>query len=464
MKLLDRFLANLDSWTSSFKQSRTHRRLVRVLTGLLASTGRRTITNSIMAQGHEQEDWSADYKLFNRSEWSVRDLFASVLLEGVRFLDPDEPVVIAMDDTSLPKTGIRIPQARYCHDPLAPKFLDMQIRWGLRMLHAALLITDCNARPLAVSTAFEPVPAERKPKGIMSPTEEAAFEARKQASKLTTRSVDLIRAMRRTLDGAGMKSRQMLLVVDGSFTNGAVVKGLPHHTNLIGRFRKDSIIYAPLQVKDGKRIYGDRLPTPQQIKDDPSIPIQEGTFHYGGSDRQIRFKEGGKVLWKNGTKGRLMRLLIVMPIPYSVPGQRKNRYNLAAYLLTTDHATSAQDLIQAYLNRWQIEVLHRELKTVAGVGQVQASSEGSNDKVHGAQAAAFAMLNLAGQEVYGGEYDHWSMPLRPKWRNKDTMRISSLTLLTMFRNDLVKSGYFADPGSWKPKGWILKHRETYTAA
>ena len=101
---------------------------------------------------------------------------------------------------------------------------------------------------------------------------------------------------------------------------------------------------------------------------------------------------------------------------------------------------------------------------MAGVGQVQASSEGSNDKVHGAQAAAFAMLNLAGQEVYGGEYDHWSMPLRPKWRNKDTMRISSLTLLTMFRNDLVKSGYFADPGSWKPKGWILKHRETYTAA
>jgi len=39
-----------------------------------------------------------------------------------------------------------------------------------------------------------------------------------------------------------------------------------------------------------------------------------------------------------------------------------------------------------------------------------------------------------------------------------------LTLLTMFRNDLAKSGFFVDPGSWKPKGWILKHRETYTAA
>ena len=464
MRLLDRFLTNLDSWASSFKQTRTHRRLVRVLTGLLASTGRRTITNSIMAQGHEQEDWSADYKLFNRSEWSVRDLFASVLLEGVRFLDPDEPVVIAMDDTSLPKTGIRIPQARYCHDPLAPKFLDMQIRWGLRMLHAALLITDCNARPLAVSTAFEPVPAERKPKGEMTPTEEAAFEARKQASKLTTRSVDLIRAMRRTLDGAGMKSRQMLLVVDGSFTNGAVVKGLPHHTDLVGRFRKDSILYAPLAVKDGKRIYGNRLPTPDQMRQDPGIPEQTETFHYGGSDRQISFKEGGKVLWKNGTKGRLMRLLIVMPIPYNVPGKRRKGYNAPAFLLTTDHRTSAQDLIQAYLNRWQIEVLHRELKTVAGVGQSQVFSGEANDKVHGAHAAAFAMLNLAAQEVYGGEHDHWRMPLRPKWRNKDTMRISSLTLLIMFRNDLAKSGFFVDPGSWKPKGWILKHRETYTAA
>lgn len=194
------------------------------------------------------------------------------------------------------------------------------------------------------------------------------------------------------------------------------------------------------------------------------FPVQTETFHYGGADRQIRFKEAGQVLWKNGTKGRLMRLLIVMPVPYTVPGRRKKGYNAPAYLLTTDHTTSAHDLIQAYLNRWQIEVLHRDLKTVAGVGQVQVSNEAANEKVHGAQVAAFAMLKLAGQAIYGGEHSHFQKPIRPKWRTKDTMRLSALALLTQFRNELAKAKFFEDPGDWKPAGWRLNHRETYTAS
>lgn len=43
-------------------------------------------------------------------------------------LGHDAPVVAALDDTGLPKVGQKIPQARWCHDPLAPTSLNMQIR------------------------------------------------------------------------------------------------------------------------------------------------------------------------------------------------------------------------------------------------------------------------------------------------------------------------------------------------
>ncbi|HNX95940.1 MAG TPA: transposase [Holophaga sp.] len=467
MKILEQFKANLERWRGAFKQDRTFGRVTRALVALLASHGRSTLTNAITFKGTEQADWSADYKAFNRAEWVCRDLFRAVLEEGIHALAPEAPVVVAMDDTSLPKVGQKIPQARWCHDPLAPKFLDKQIRWGIRMLHAALLIPDYhNHRPLAISTAFEPVPAAPKENawGPLTLADHAAREARKREASLTIRAVDLIQAMRRTLDEAGQASRKLLLVVDGSFTNGTIVRGLPHQTDLIGRTRKNAKLCAPLTQKDGKRIYGEALPTPDEMRKDASIPTHTTDLHYGGALRTIRLKEMPRVLWKDGTKSKLMRLLIVLPVSHTVVGRRKRGYNNPGYLLTTDLATPAPELIQAYLDRWQIEVLHRDLKTGLGVGQVQAFSEAANEKVHGAQVAAYAMLSLAALKTVGGDRTE-ALPDLPAWRKrKPPMRISQHDLITLLRNELVKSEFFAQPTAQMPKGWKLSHRETYQAA
>ena len=51
-------------------------------------------------------------------------------------------------------------------------------------------------------------------------------------------------------------------------------------------------------------------------------------------------------------------------------GQRKY-YREPAYLLTTDLLRPAAVLLQAYFDRWQIEVNHREIKDTLGIGQAQ---------------------------------------------------------------------------------------------
>lgn len=194
------------------------------------------------------------------------------------------------------------------------------------------------------------------------------------------------------------------------------------------------------------------------------MPEQKASLHYGGRLRDIRFKEVPRVYWKDGTKGRLMRLLIVLPIPYQVPGRRKRGYNAPGYLPTTDLTSPADELIQAYLDSWQIEVLLRDLKNGLGVGQVQASSHEANEKIHGAQVAAYSMLSLAGLEAFAsGRTDEF--PALPAWRKRrPAMRLSQHDLITMLRNELAANPGFCAPGWKKPKGWALNHRETYQAA
>ena len=81
-----------------------------------------------------------------------------------------------------------------------------------------------------------------------------------------------------------------------------------------------------------------------------------------------------------------------MPTPYRPPGARKLKYDQPAYLITTDLITSAQSLIQSYLDRWEIEVLHRELKSQVGLGQAQVWSDKSVPRLHPALVSAYALL------------------------------------------------------------------------
>ncbi len=175
----------------------------------------------------------------------------------------------------------------------------------------------------------------------------------------------------------------------------------------------------------------------------------------------MKYKEVSNVLWKGGTKGRPMRLLIVLPTPYVVVGRKRRGYNQPGYLLTTDLVSDAGALIQAYLDRWQIEVLHRELKSGLGVGQVQAFRTKSNERVHGTQAATYALLNLAAFETVGGGRGEAFPPLQAWRRRKPPMRFSQHDLIALLRNCLLRERFFREPQVAMPTGWVLSHRETY---
>ncbi len=150
--------------------------------------------------------------------------------------------------------------------------------------------------------------------------------------------------------------------------------------------------------------------------------------------------------WQGGAQKREVRLLVVAPVGYRTSKNGRKYYRQPAYLLTTDLTTSALELLQAYFDRWGIEVNHRDEKDILGVGQAQVWNEQSVSKVPALLVAMYSWLLLAGLKCYGPTRTQAYEPL-PKWR-RGAKRPSCLDLVTLLRRQLAdKPVKFATSGA-----------------
>jgi hypothetical protein len=123
------------------------------------------------------------------------------------------------------------------------------------------------------------------------------------------------------------------------------------------------------------------------------------------------------------------------PVGYRTSKNGRQYYRQPAYLLTTDLTTDALVLLQAYFDRWGIEVNHRDEKEILGVGEAQVWNEQSVCKVPALLVAMYSWLLLAGLKCYGPTRAEVYAPL-PKWR-RGAKRPSCLDLVTLLRKQLV---------------------------
>jgi hypothetical protein len=79
LNLLSAFDALLQSWRVVFPQQRSFDRAYRLTFGLLACLREHLTSSAICTTGRQFLDWSADYRLFNRSPWDPHRLFDAVI-------------------------------------------------------------------------------------------------------------------------------------------------------------------------------------------------------------------------------------------------------------------------------------------------------------------------------------------------------------------------------------------------
>ena len=196
-------------------------------------------------------------------------------------------------------------------------------------------------------------------------------------------------------------------------------------------------------ASSGRRIYDAVKFTPEQVRQDDAIPWRKVRVFYGGHWRKIRYKELNGIYWQNGAGQRKLRLLIVAPLPYQAPGRPRKYYRDPAFLLTTDLQGTAREMLQPYLDRWQIEVNHREEKDTLGVGQAQLRSPQSVPRQPALVVAAYSALLLAGILAFGPDRGE-PYPHLPKWR-RNAKRPSCLDLITVLRKEMLENPSLLEP-------------------
>jgi hypothetical protein len=92
-----------------FSQQRLAQRAQALSLSSLLCLGRHTITGMLTTAGQEFFDWSANYRLFSQGRLPMPQIFSVIRNHVQAQLAPHQPFCVAIDDTLLRKTGIRIP-------------------------------------------------------------------------------------------------------------------------------------------------------------------------------------------------------------------------------------------------------------------------------------------------------------------------------------------------------------------
>lgn len=417
-------------------------RLSRLATGLLSCLGRHTITGMLTGCGRDQQDWSADYRLFSRGRFDPASLFGVVEDHLLSRSPAGEPVVTALDDTKLRKTGTHIPGVSYQRDPMSPPFHVNFIR-AQRFAQLSMMAPLDVTNPASVRgfpIRFRHVPPPVRPSAKASEDEKAAYRRAQKEQNLSLAGARIIRDCRSDLDARGAQGRTLITSVDGSYTNGNVLKNLPERTTLIGRIRKDAkFSYPPVEQpqRGRRRIYGEPAPTPEQLRMNDQVPWSKSRVWASGKYHDCQYKTISGIQWRKAGHAQLLRLVVIRPLGYRLTSKSKLLYRQPAYLICTDPDLNITSLIQDYFWRWDIEVNHRDEKQLIGVGQAQVRSELSVELVPAFAVASYSMLLLAAAETHGFDA---TQPLLtpPLWRRTEVANQTRLTtgqILNELRRD-----------------------------
>jgi hypothetical protein len=474
MLLLEKFHELLQPWRSAFAQQRTGQRAQRLAYGLLTCLRTHLTSNAICATGRQFLDWSADYRLFSRSPWDPHALFDPIFDHLAELLPSAQaPVVAALDDTLCPKTGRHVPGATCARDPLSPPF-HLNLCRGLRFVQASVLV---RATPLlgparALPVRFEPAPPAVKPKNQnrahpytrknqrnqknnqkktaaqrskknatpLTP-EEQEYRLQKKLRALTQVGVRVMQSLRQALDARpDTRQRQLLVSGDGSYTNRTVLRQLPERTTFIGRIRKDAKLSQALPPATATRSggrprrYGAVAPTPEQVLHDDTVGVVKIRCFAAGEVRQIPVKILRNVYWRKAGPDLRLLLVVIKPLGYRLRKGSKLLYRQPAFLICTDPELDLQTLLQAYVDRWEIECNHRDEKSLIGVAQGQVWSPKAVARLPQFQVAIYSLLLLASILAYGFQRTAAYLPL-PLWRRK-SIRPSILDLLNLLRDQI----------------------------
>lgn len=361
-----------------------------LLIGAILAPGKRTVTAALRVMGLSNEAQFQNYhRVLNRDTWSSRSLSRLLLRLLVRTFVPDgAPVVIGLDDHIERRRGVQIAAKGIYRDPVASSKSFFVKTSGLRWLSMLLLA------PIPWAQRIWALPFLT----VLAPSERYHQERAMAHKKLTDWARQMITQVQRWLP-----NRAIVVVADSSYAVLellAAITALPTPVSLITRLRLDAALYDPAPprepgTKGAPRKKGDRQPTLAHRLTDPTTVWETVSVRwYGGTTRCVELASGTAV-WYHSAKP-------VVPIRWVLIRDPNGTFAPQA-LLSTNQATTASQIVEWFVQRWQVEVTFEEARAHLGVETQRQWSDLAILRTTPALLGLFSLITVFAHQILQGQ-------------------------------------------------------------
>lgn len=447
-QLLPIFFRLLAGSRTAVQQERVFLRLVHLTVGVMLNLGRQTQSHVLVTLGLGAEDWSAWYRVFNRSRVRLARLHEQVVDEVCQIVPAGDAVLaVVVDGTQLPRTSRRLPGCGFARHPRTP-FWRRGIHLAQRYVGLSVLL------PRSEQGDSRAVPVRWL---LLRTAKTTPMGAEPERSE-TSGALELLHWLRTAWDARGRMTQPLLVLGDGSYSTAPVLAQLPERTILLARCAKNRALYAlptyRTQGRGRQPRYGTRGPTPQQ-----HLHIRRGWHRVPFLVRGRRVDPLVQVSGPWLVKGAPFCPVVLLAVRGVDRGRGcTRRQRDPSFFLVTIAMNSEDDwavplpvaeLLAWAWQRWEVEVMHRELKSGFGLGQQHAFSDPGAAGVIAWMVWSYALLILTGYLTWG--LGPGSGPPLGRWWQPRRWSIGSL--VQHLRAELWQAGDFQPVWQRTPDTW-----------
>jgi DDE superfamily endonuclease len=327
----------------------TAQRLLLLAVGAILTTGRRTVTRLLATMGSLAQGHFSDYhRVFSRASWptwAVGKVLARLVLE---LLPPDEPVVVAGDDTVAQHRGKHVYGKGRHRDAVRSSHAHTVWKWGHKWVTLAILV------PLPFVRRRWALPVLSV---LYRPEDLNQAEGRRHRTPPA-----LVRQLLAVLIH-WFPERKFVLVADGSYATHELARFCHRHrrhVTFVSRFYAAANLYDPPPAYRGKgrpRVKGAKRPAPQQVVAARKRLQRALVRWYGGQQRRIGLVSDTGHWYKAGAG--------LVPVRWVFVRDQQGTHR-DEYFFTTDPTLAPEQIVSWYTQRWSIETTYQELRAHLG--------------------------------------------------------------------------------------------------
>lgn len=428
--LVKDMLEIMEASRAGFGQERVFRRAVMLALAEILTFGQHHITDLLRSVGLTEEDWSAWYRLLQQPQRFDEAALGKVLVEQTaQQVGPNEPYVVGIDTTSVPRTSARLEGSGWHKCPRNPPWR-VGIHRAQRFLNISWLGPLQKGYSRAIPLRFMPCFTEKATRRAYP----AVLE--QQAG------VEALQWVHQQLQAHGSHPAGLLALADGSYDKPDFWTQLPPAT--VARTAKNRVLKylpPPYGGRGRRRKYGERAPAPQAYLSQRagwqtlSVPVR-------GKTRRMVACVAGPFLREKMPDLPLM-LIAVRGQQWAKAGRQRRREPVF-YLVNAAYRDGQwqlplplETLLAWAWQRWELEVVHREVKSIFGLGDKQCFHPRAAVTSVQWSAWVYSLLILTTYRRLGPA----AHPKRPAAWQRHARRWTLQTVLDAFRLELMT---FAD--------------------